>query len=76
MSIHFNLKYLIYIIYYYYHWAIKFTSGSIELAITELQNVVFGFCVVLLLCINESGFTSIPIKEPMLCLGLQADTLR
>lgn len=62
---------------YNYHCDIKHTSGSMEPPTTELQNV-FGFWIEILLwiSINESGLASIPINEPMLSLGLQADTLR
>lgn len=62
---------------YNYHCDIKQTSGSIEPPTTELQNV-FGLWMEILLwiSINESGLASIPIKDPMLSLGLQADTLR
>lgn len=53
-------------------------SVSIVPATIELQNVVFSFWAEILLCasINESGLTSVPSKDPMLCFGLQADTLR
>lgn len=56
----------------------KHKSGSIELATRELQKVVFVFWINVLLWIslNESGLASMPIKDPILCLGLQADTLR
>lgn len=62
---------------YNYHCDIKHTSGSIEPPTIELQNV-FDFWIEILLWVsmNESGLASIPIKDPTLSLGLQADTLR
>lgn len=57
----------------------KHTSGSTEPATTELQNVVFAFglpTVLFRVSTNESGLASVPIKDPILCLGLQADTRR